>query len=266
MADAVLLLKGERQQYVAVDSDAGMRAARSVYAGLSRPSAHLIRLGEQEKLASHGSAFSGLGLALASLGELEISLVPDEKLCFGKRDESAAYSKLDDLSLVPSREAMGVKIKPRELDDGEIVMTLWPAAKRAFPALAHRAGKGIWLDLVEQQDKGSRCFVFDEGWNELITVSLPVMEGQVPAVPHCGIGAWLCSAGSKAASWTPGRFEVDPEGESFFVKDTKTGRRYMGKFKTESPDARRIEKVFLERRLSSKGIGALLPSYKLGRA
>lgn len=265
MADAVLLLKGNDPRYASIDGDAGMRASRSIQAGLSESSNHFIKLGEHENFDRSEKPLSGLSLALASLGESEISLIPNEKLCFGKKDGAVAYSKPYDLCLSECPSMLGVKAALRELEDEEIVMTLWPSSKKACPARVHRAGKRVWLDLAEEQDKEGRCFVFDEGWNELVAVSQPIIEGQAPTVSHCGVGSWLCATGSKAASWSSGRFEIEPDGDAFIVKDSKTGRGYRGKFKTEGPESQRMEMVFLERRLASKGIGGLIPSYKLAK-
>ena len=267
MSDAILLFREGAWCYAAVDSDVGMAALRSVSIGLSSPCGHFIRLGSHVSFPATG--LDGLKIALSAMDGDELRLMPNEKLCFGNKKGSFSYDRESDLCLseCPVQVGtIGVRLRPRDLDDEEIVMTLWPSSRRAMPAKARRIGKRVWLDLVEEQNKGDRCFVFDDGWNGLITASLPVSEGQVEAVSHCSIGTWLCSAGSKSASWMSDRFGVDGEGGSFVVEDRKTGRKYRGRFHAETAGAQAMEKAIVERRLAAKGIGALIPTYRLAKA
>jgi len=266
MSEAVLVIEGESWSYTACDGDAGMRVNRSVSAGLASPCGHFVRLGSLKSFQGR-TGMPGLRAALMALEGDGIFLVPNEKLCFGRKEDSFAHDGANDLSLSECPTRIGVKLRPRDLEDEEIVQTLWPSSGRALPARVRRVGKRVCLDLAEEQGKGERCFVFDDGWNWLVTASLPVEgDGLVEAIPHCSIGTWLCLAGSKSASWMPDRFAVGGSGGFFTVEDAKTGHKYRGRLKSDKEEIRGMERDLIGRRLASGGIGALIPAYKLANA
>lgn len=265
MSDAILLLAGNSWCYAPVDGDIGTQSMRAISIGLASSHNGYIK-DAFRKESAHIPGAHGLRAALQALGDDEISLIPNEKLCFGNKDGSIAYDGNADICLMECPTQVGIKLQPRVLDDEEIVMTLWPKSQKTVPAKVKLAGKRIWLDFPEEQNKDERCFVFDGGWNGLITASFPVADGRAEVVPYQNIGTWLCSIGSKSASWMSGRFGIEKTGDFFIIEDKKTGKRYGGKFHSTNEEAQDMEKIILSRRLESVGLGALIPVYTLVKA
>lgn len=199
------------------------------------------------------------------LGKDSIRLSPDEKLVFG-RETGIAYNGSIDMSLVKASPDIGIKVATRPIEENEIVMTAWPSSGRFIPARAFMYGKRVCLELAETQDKGERCFVLDENCRSLLTVSVASSgSDRIDVMPQAAIDSWLCSIGSKAAMGLSDRFAVSVDGNEFSISDRKKNKTYMGKFVSIDAQQMEFEKMRLERLLVTKGLGAILPSYRLGR-
>ena len=202
--------------------------------------------------------------ALRALGKNCINLTPNEKLVFGKR-EGCSYDEFSDLSLAKGEPDIGIKVGITPLKDKQIVMTAWPSSGTLIPARVQIAGRTIWLRLVEPQDEGQRCFVLDDKCGSFLTVSQKTDGGDaVRAMNPKAVTSWLCSEGSSAA--LSNRFMVEPQGgKRFSITCRKTGKRYAGELRSDpnSVETVAFEILQLSRMLASKGLGAILGSYKL---
>ena len=204
--------------------------------------------------------------ALKALGKDSINLTPNEKLVFGKRD-NCSYDEFSDLSLAKGETDIGIKVGIAPLKDKQIVMTAWPSSGTLIPARVQVAGRTTWLRLVEPQDEGQRCFVLDDKCGSLLTVSMKTDGGDaVRAMNPKAVTSWLCSEGSNAALSLSDRFMVEPQGgKRFSITCRKTGKRYAGELRSDPSNVETVafEILQLSRMLGSKGLGAILGSYKL---
>lgn len=278
MAKAIRVSDGKNWAYVPASPEHQARLERFAAAGLVE-----IVNGVVEMKSEAGPMFwemihiqkpelniSRQTKALEYISAKAININPDEELSFGKKEDAIAYSESADLSI--SRQEWpqdGISLSMGAIEEGQIVMTLWPESKRLIPALATTAGKRFSLELVESQDKGERCFILDEKCASLLTVSMPSTGGStIKAVNPIVMDSWLVAAGSNAMMKMSGRFSVKDHAENaFLIADSKTGKIYSGKYVFHPSDLNfEIEKTRLERLLASKGLGAILPSYRLKRA
>jgi hypothetical protein len=279
MAKAIRVSDGKKWAYVPASREHQARLESFAAAGLAE-----IINGVVELRADAGPMFWELikvhnkpvditqqKIALDCVGDKSININPDEELSFGEKEGALAYSKSADLSL--SKQSWpqdGIKLAVSHLEEGQIVMTLWPESKRLIPARAISGGKRFSLELVESQSKGERCFILDDKCNSLLTVSFP-SDGsdKVMAINPIVMDSWLVAAGSEAMLKLSGRFSVKDHAEGMFIiADSKSGKGYSGKYVFNPSDNHNfeIEKTRMERLLASKGLGAILPTYKLKRA
>jgi len=205
--------------------------------------------------------------ALRFVGKDSVDLALGEELRLGLAEGAFAYSDFSDVSLVrkPSLD-VGFRLASQQVENGDIVLTLWPGEKRVVPAEATVKSKGVLLELAEQQEKGGRCFVCDEPGAHFLTVSSKsdgsaFLEAAKPEM----VEAWLYCVGSKAAKAASDRFGLEQDGDGFVIRDGKTGRCYCGKFRHGRAEKERndFERFELGRMLASKGIGAVIPLYEL---
>jgi len=279
MANAIRVSDGSKWAYVPAGAEHQARLERFAAAGMAEISDGFVMLkheaGEmfwemlkKEFPAQDSSAI--LKIAEKAFDSKSIALLPDEEISFGEKDDSISYNKFADLSLTNGSSDLPVDLAAKPLEDGRIVMTIWPKSKRVIPAKVTHADKRVWLELPESQEKGERCFVLDDKDASFLTVSSE-SDGtdKVGAVNPNVITSWLCAAGSKSMRRMGGRYGVEhrPQGQ-FLITDRTSGKSYSGTISSHGLDIDNfeLEKSRLERLLASKGLGAVLPLYILKRA
>ncbi len=279
MSTAIRVSDGKKWAYVPASTEHQARLESFAAAGLAEIKDGVVQLRadagpmfwELIQVQNKNTDMSLQKFALDCLGENSINIKPDEELSFGEKESAIAYSRSIDLSI--SKQSWmqgGIKLAISELQEGQIVMTLWPESKKLIPGRAISSGKRFSLELVESQDKGKRCFILDEKCASLLSVSFPsdgtdVIKALNPVV----MDSWLVVAGSEAMLKMSGRFSVKDHAEGMFIiADSKTGKGYSGKYVFRPTDNHNfeIEKTRMERLLASKGLGAILPTYSLKRA
>jgi len=279
MAKAIRVSDGKNWVYVPASQEHKARLERFAAAGLAEIVDGVVQLRADAgpmfwdliNVQNKPSDVSLQKAAIECLGSNSINIKPDEELSFGQKESAMAYSQSVDLSI--SKQSWpqgGIKLAGGHVEEGQIVMTLWPKSKKLIPGRAITAGKRFSLELVESQDKGERCFVLDEKCSSLLTVSFP-SDGTdtIMAINPIVMDSWLVAAGSEAMLKLSGRFNVKDHVEGMFIiADSKTGKAYSGKYVFKPSDNLNfeIEKTRLERLLASKGLGAILPTYSLKRA
>lgn len=199
-----------------------------------------------------------------------IPLGEEEGLKFGEDKGATSYNKFADVSLSKGYWSSPVNLAGKQLEDGQIVMTIWPESERILPAKVSYADKRVWLELPESQKKGDRCFVLDDKDASLLTVSFASDGGEkVAAMNPNVLTSWLCATGSMSMRKMSGRFGVNHlAGGHFVIVDNEKGQSYRGTIASHPVDIDNfeLEKARLERLLASKGLGAVLPLYILKRA
>lgn len=279
MADAIRVTDGSRWAYIPAGSEHQERLERFASAGMAEVSNGFVLLKHEvgpmfwdilNRDLPPRDSDAVLKTANKAFESKSIQILPDEKISFGEKDGAECYSKFADLSLQKDEGEDHVDVTGVELQDGQIVMTIWPESKRLMPAKAVMAGRRFWLELPEPQNRGERCFIVDENDSSLLTVSFK-SDGsdKVAAMNPNVLTSWLCSAGSQSMAKSGGRFSVAHSATGqFTIKDKKTGKSYSGSVSAHPSDSESIdfERSMLERLLTSKGLGAVLPIYVLRRA
>lgn len=283
MANAIRVSDGKRWAYVPAEGEHQARLEQLASAGMAVVSNGAVLLkaeagplfwemiSKERAVTNQIEADLAMAAALKALDSDSIALADGEKLAFGKKEDALSYSEFSDLSLAErGSDENSIPISNEPVKDGQIVMTLWPKSKRLIPARVSTANKRVSLELVESQEKGERCFVLDEKSGALLTVSYASDGGERLMAKNPEVmRSWLCAAGSKAILKESGRYAISYQpGGRFVIMDAKTGSAYAGQLTSPPTDSDRFEfeKMLIDRLLSSKGLGAILPGYVLKRA
>jgi hypothetical protein len=269
MATVVRVVDGGTWAYVPANGVVGSRTERVASSGMADARGAVYLRSESGPviwplLRRPAEKRDCKSLVLEAMSDKCIRLGHDERLHFGERDDTLSYNEFLDMSLAVAAVDVGVKVDAKPIEDGQIVMTAWPDDGRLIPALASIPRRRVSLELAEPQEKGKRCFVLNEECSSLITASYESNGGEtLRAIAPEALAAWLMFVGSRAMS-KAGRYVVEPEGDAgFLIKDRKSGKYYVGDLRFADKDNAALELSRLERVLDAKGIGAVLPSYKL---
>lgn len=201
--------------------------------------------------------------AIESISEDSIVLKSGEKIILGNNGD--VVNKFSDISLSATDQSSSVDMSTELIEDGQIVLTVWPD-KEVIPAKAIITARRISLELATPGLKCKRSFILSEDAS-FLTVSFP-SDGteSLMAMNQDNINSWLRAVGAKISGNSKFSVKCDPCG-TFLVTDGKSGISYSGKL-TSLPDTDgfELEKLLLERRLGSSGLGSILPTYQLRRA
>jgi hypothetical protein len=273
MSQAVRVSNGNEWCYVPAEGKYRSRLERFAKLGMSQVSDGTVRLRSDAGpimwdliVVPNGEKDSIVAKTLKAMDDDCIRLANNEKLCFGKKD-GVSYNDFVDLSLVKDEnDGNGLKVGIKAIEDGQVLLTAWPKARRLIPAKATVKNRRVWLELAEPQKKGQRCFVLDEDGESVLTASFETNgDDAIGVICPSAIDSWLMAVGSEAVM-AGGRYEVlSGDGQGFIIRDMKAGREYSGKFFHDVADPASIgfERMRMERLLASKGIGSILPSYQL---
>lgn len=199
---------------------------------------------------------------LRCMGSGWANIYPSERISFGKV-EGATYNEVFDLSLSKIDTTEGFVLAPPNLDDGDLVLTAWGNGIDLQPGRFRRQGARIWVELVEPHKVGERCFLLDETGRRIVSASMPSVGGdEVRVAPPKSFVSWLWAVESSASKAMSERFTVEPEGNWFAIKDWRTGKRYLGKYKTSNKE---LETQDVHWALTSNGVGGLISDYVLRR-
>ena len=276
MSETIRVICGERSAYIPVNSEYQSRLERFAAAGLADISNGIVMLKSDagplfwEMLGRTFKKEESNPLkAIAALGDDSIRVAPDEELSFGKKDNFISYSHCADLTI--SKQAWkqdGINLSLQPLSDGMIVMTAWTKEKKIVPARVFFANRRFGIEVVEAQPKDERCFILDEKCDCLLSASFPSTgKEKIMLVNPAFLDSWLCASKSDAIMKLSHRFTFHVAEGTFTIGDKKTGKKYVGQFKSAVSELEELdfEKIKLERALSSKGLGAVLPNYILVR-
>jgi hypothetical protein len=266
MARVVRINDGERTVCVLASDRVEARLCR--FAALGVPLGTLLRsdrgpllLGPSPKQQDD----SLVNRALAAIKGNSIRLSLTEEISFGKKEGAKDYQEFADISLSDRAPGIGLPFHMRDVRDGEIVNTVWPGSKRVIPAKVIEGKKRVLLELAESQEKGKRCFVLNEPCTAILTASLPSNgSDRVLAIHPMAFGSWLEMANATASRGRSDRFDLELGIDGFTIVDKKRSKKYSGKFYSGvESDNLGVEILNIERLLFSRGLGAILPVYKL---
>lgn len=266
MPDVVRVSSSDRWAYLPVGSEAHQRLLHFAESGLADSNPVEVRLHsdagdmfwellEDEREESPPSIMPALALI-----DDGISMLPDEKLVFGRVD-NGAYNEYADMSWLknPSLKS-GIPLSNRRIAEGDIVLTAWPSSGKLIPARIEKNRRDLVARLVDPQPSGERCFVTDDTGG-LATVSLKTPGGpSVKLMPPTAMNSWLFSLGTSAVRQKPRRFSVSDGNGQFLIRDSKRGRTFAGRYRTSNPES---ELEALEVMLGHSGLGGIIPYYEL---
>lgn len=267
MTDIVRVSYDNQWTYVVSGSEAHDHVCRFASQGLGDLGPAEVRLKSEagpllwELIGSHSRGHGTPAAILDSMTDGGLLLRNKESLHLGKKSQH--YNEFADMSWDNmGEEGRGVGISDLPMQEGEIVLTAWPMAKRILPAHVIPVKNRFGLELVEAMPAGQRCFVVNEKGTDLMTVSMPSGGTEfVGMVPTVAFGSWLFSVGSKAVR--DSKFKVADRGEMFLVEDLEAGGSYLGKYASKDKE---VEIENIRCMLNCEGLGAILPRYRLENA
>ena len=267
MTEAVRISTDRGWTYVPL-SDKGSLAIRLASANLAEASPAGIRLFSEEGGLLNASGpikqptSESAARLLSHLDSNALALVGSEKLVLASIKDAKANNDFLGLSLVEGSQEIGIPTCEDELENGEIVLTLWPAEKTIQPGVVRKAGQRWSVEFPLLAPKGSRCFILDEAGERLKTASLPSNGSDSIAVwPSLSVRSWLMGIGAKAMDEAVRRFVLEAKGDKFLISDNRTGRRMVAAAKGTQGEQSRIWWT-----LVLMGPKGLLGSYDLGKA
>jgi hypothetical protein len=267
VADIVRVSYDDQWTYVVSGSEAHDHVCRFASQGLGEPGPAEVRLKSEagpllwELIGSHSRKREMPRTALDSMADGRILLRNSESLHLGKKSQH--YNEFADISWDKTgddRKGLGISDLP--MQEGEIVLTAWPMAKRILPAHVIPVKNRFGLELVEAMPAGQRCFVINEKGTDLMTVGMPSVGTEfIGMVPTVAFGSWLFSVGSKSVR--DSKFKVADRGEMFLIEDMEAGSSYLGKYAGKD---KQVEIENIRCMLNCEGLGAILPQYRLENA